>query len=227
MTEMENRIGAVCAFAGCALLGVGTVMHPMGADPNNAVAAFTEYAADKNWIAGHLAQFAGFALLVAAMLVLAQQLRESAPAGLRQLAAGGAIASLALGAALQAVDGIALKAMVDVWAAAPAPEKEAAFHAAFAVRQLEIGLASLLSMVTGVTGGLFGALLRLDRRYPPWIGVVAVAGGIGFAVAGVAMAFTGFSPLVMSLQMPASLLLLTWIVAVAAIMWRQAEKAAG
>ena len=48
--------------------------------------------------------------------------------------------------ALKAVDGVALKVMVDAWAVAPAAQKEAAFYAAFAVRQVEIGLASVLSL---------------------------------------------------------------------------------
>src|SRR4051794_12897716 len=149
MNNTDDRLGAACAFIGCVLLGPGTSMHPMQADPNNAAAAFAEYAADQNWITGHLLQFVGIALLLGFMLVLSRQLR--ATSGLRQVATGGAIASLAVAAALQAVDGVALKAMVDSWAAAPAAEKPAAFSAAFAVRQVEIGLASLLSILFGAT----------------------------------------------------------------------------
>jgi hypothetical protein len=33
----ENRIGAVCAIAGAMLLLAGTWLHPMPADPNNAI----------------------------------------------------------------------------------------------------------------------------------------------------------------------------------------------
>ena len=222
MNNMEDRMSAACAFAGCVLLGLGTSMHPMQADPNNAAAAFAEYAADRNWTLSHLMQFAGAALLVAFLLLLVRQLRGSM-AVLRPLASGGAIASLAAAAALQAVDGVALKAAVDAWAAAPAAEKAAAFSAAFAVRQIEIGLASLLSILFGATAALYGLLLYGDGRYPTWIGGVAVAGGIGFAVGGAVIAYTGFSSIAMDIQMPASLLLLTWIVAVAAILWRRSQ----
>lgn len=221
MTDIENRTGAGCAFAGCVLLGIGTSMHPMGADPNNAIAAFTEYAADQHWIAGHLLQFVGVTLLLAFMLILSRQLR--ATSGLRQVATGGAIASLALAAALQAVDGIALKSLVDAWAAAPTAEKPAAFSAAFAIRQMEIGLASLLSILFGATCALFGLLLHGDGRYPRWIGGAAFAGGAGFAAAGVAMARGSFSPVAMNMQMPASLMVLAWIVGVAAIHWRRGQ----
>jgi hypothetical protein len=220
MNNLEDRVSAACAFIGCVLLGLGTSMHPMHADPNDAPAAFAEYAADGNWVASHLLQFAGAALLVGFLLLLARQLQGSL-AVLRPLASGGAIASLAAAAVLQAVDGVALKAAVDAWAAAPAAEKAAAFSAAFAVRQIEIGLASLLSILFGATAALFGLLLYGEGRYPTWIGSIAVAGGIGFAVGGAVIAYSGFSATAMNIQMPASLLLLTWIVAVAAILWRR------
>jgi hypothetical protein len=220
MSGMDKRIAAVCAFTGATLLGIGTSMHPSEADPNNALAAFSEYAAAHRWAAGHLMQFAGFTAIVAALLVLARQL-ESAGGALPRLAAGAAIASLALAAALQAVDGIALKAMVDAWAAAPAAEKEAAFHAAFAVRQIEIGLASLLALLFGVTAALYGVALLADRTYPVWFGRLALAGGLPMAAAGIVLAQSGFSHAAMLIMMPASLLVLAWTTALGARLWRE------
>ena len=64
MNNAEDRIGPACAFIGCVLLGIGTSMHPMHADPKNTVATFTEYAADQNWVTGHLLQFVGVTLLL-------------------------------------------------------------------------------------------------------------------------------------------------------------------
>jgi hypothetical protein len=222
MTYLENRISAGCAFFGGVLLGIGTSMYPMQTDPNDAAAVFTEYAAHNDWIVAHLLQFAGLSLLIAFMLLLARDLIGTF-AGLRPLASGGAIACLALVAALQAVEGVALKASVDAWAAASAADKPAAFAAAFAVRQIDIGLASVLSMLFGATAAVFGLMIHGDGRYPVWIGGVAFASGIGFAIGGVVMANTGFASTVMDIQMPASLLLLTWIVAVAAILWRRSQ----
>jgi hypothetical protein len=221
MSNVEDRSGAACAFIGCVLLGVGTSMHPMQADPNDTAAAFAEYAAAHNWITGHLLQFVGTALLLAFMLILSRQLR--AGSGLRQVATGGAIASLAIAAALQAVDGIALKAMVDSWAAAPAADKPAAFTGAFVVRQIEVGLASLLSILFGATCALFGLLLHGDGRYPRWIGGAAFAGGAGIAAGGVMMARGGFTAVATNIQMPATLMVLAWVVGVAALHWRRGQ----
>lgn len=108
-----GKIGAACAIGGAALLVAGTALHPMEADPNNAVTAFAEYAADQLWVASHLTQLAGVTLMVIALLILAQQIEAASGKVWSRLAAGGAVASLAAAAALQAVDGIALKAMVD------------------------------------------------------------------------------------------------------------------
>jgi hypothetical protein len=202
---------------------VGTALHPLKADPNDAVAAFTEYAADRLWVGSHLTQLAGIALIVAALLFLARQLDAASGMGWSRVAAGGAIASLSVAAALQAVDGIALKAMVDVWAAAPATKKEAAFYAAFAVRQVEVGLASTVSLMFGLTATMYGRVLLDGRTYPKWVGGLAIAGGVPAIVAGVVMAFTGFSRLAMAINMPASSLLMVWMLTVGVFMWRRSE----
>jgi len=217
----ESRIGASCAIAGSVLLFMGTYLHPSTADPNEAVAAFTEYAADHLWVASHLTQLAGVTLMVAALLFLSHQLESLSGTGWARIAAGGAIASLAVATALQAVDGVALKAMVNAWAAAPAAQKDGVFLAAFAVRQVEIGLASLASLFMGLTVTVYGGVLLVDRTYPQWLGGLAIVGGIPVMVAGVVMAYTGFSELAMLINMPASSLLLVWMLLLGGYMWRR------
>jgi hypothetical protein len=163
-------MGATCAVAGSTLLFVGTYLHPMQAEPNEPVAAFAGYAADPLWVASHLTQLAGVALIVAALLFLARQLELGSRISWARIAAAGVVASLAVATTLQAVDGIALKFIVGAWAAAPASEKEMIFHAAFAVRQVEIGLASVLSLLFGLTATVYGGALLVDGGYPKWVG---------------------------------------------------------
>ena len=216
-----SRTAATCAIGGSVVLFIGTYLHPMGADPNDALAAFTEYAADHLWVASHLTQLAGVALIVTALLLLARQLEAGRAGAWARIAAGGAIAALAVAAALQAVDGIALKAMVNAWAAAPPAQQEAAFRAAFAVRQIEIGLASMVSLSMGLTATLFGAALLVDQTYPNWVGGLGIVGGVPTAAAGLAIAYTGFSDLSMTLNMPANSLLLVWMCILGGYMWRR------
>lgn len=222
VSRSASRIAATCAVAGSLLLFVGTYLHPMDADPNDAVAAFTEYAADPLWVASHLTQLAGVALMTAALLLLTRQLEAGSGAMWARIAAGAAIASLAVAAVLQAVDGVALKVMVNAWAAAPAAQKEGIFHAAFAVRQIETGVASMLSLSLGLTAALCGVALLVDRSYPAWVGALALVGGVPTMVAGVMIAYTGFSGLAMAINMPANAVLLLWMLVLGTYMYRRA-----
>lgn len=219
----RQRLIPLLAVGGVLALFIGTSLHPMHADPNHAHAAFAEYAADSHWIASHLLQLFGVGLMAAALLLLSQRLYGSRAEPLARLGALGATAGLALAGALQAVDGVALKAMVNALAAAPAAEQSALFHATFAVRQIEIGLASISCIVLGVSVCLYGGALWLAPRFPVWLALLGLASGLPTALAGVVMAYQGFSEQVMLINMPANLLLLAWMLALATIVWRQAD----
>ena len=220
--QPTNRLAAIAAFAGAALLAVGTWLHPMGADPNAQLAAFTEYAADQHWVASHLMQLSGIALMVAALALFSRMMATGRADVASSLGKVFAVASLAVASALQAVDGVALKAMVNAWAAAPEPNKQMLFVAAFAVRQIEIGLASIASLLFGLTAALYGVAILIDSRFPKWLGFIAIAGGIPTAISGVVMAYTGFSGLEMAINMPSSIVILLWMVAMGAYAWRMA-----
>jgi cytochrome c oxidase subunit IV len=201
------------------VLLIGTSLHPMDADPSDAVAAFTEYAADRWWVASHLTQLAGITLMDAALLILAQQVEAARGKAWSSLTAGSAVAGLAVAAALQAVYEIALKAMVNVWTAAPPAQKGMAFHAALAVRQIEIGLASMLCLLFGLTACLYGVALFGIATYRRWLSGLAVIAGALTMCAGVATAYTGFSALTMAINMPANFMLLVWMFANGVTMW--------
>jgi hypothetical protein len=215
-----SKIGLISAILGASLLLIGTYLHPMSADPNVPVAAFTEYAADPHWVASHLMQLFGAILMVAALVLLSRRLEDGPAAEWIPIVRTGAGASVALAAALQAVDGVALKAMVDTWAAAAEPEKTSLFHAAFAARQIEVGLASMSSILFGLTVSIYGVALMIDQRFPRWLGVLAIVSGVPTVVAGIVIAYTGFSDLSMLINMPASVLLTVWVVALGAQAWR-------
>src|SRR3981081_3654718 len=166
-----NGIIAVAAISDALFLVVGTYLHPMSADLNAPVAAFTEYAADRHWIANHLMQLVGVMLMLGASVLLGRRLATGPAQTVAALATAGAVASMAVAGVLQAVDGIALKAMADAWAMAPEQEKAALFSAAFAVRQIEIGLASMTCLFLGITVSLFGMALLIDCGFPKWLGI--------------------------------------------------------
>ncbi|HZC46050.1 MAG TPA: hypothetical protein VE243_06205 [Candidatus Acidoferrum sp.] len=215
-----SRAGAIAAVAGGVILFVGTALHPMNADPNVPLAAFQEYAASYHWVAIHMMQLFGVVLIAASLVLLARKLADGPAAQWAALGAAGAIASVAISAALQAVDGVALKFMVDSWAATPGPTL---FSAAFAVRQIEVGLASMTSLFLGLTASIYGVALLIDGRFPQWAGVVAILGGVPTAIAGLIMASTGFSNQAMTVGMPSNSLLILWMIVLGIYGWtRQA-----
>jgi hypothetical protein len=215
-----SRIVSIAAISGALFLFAGTYLHPMNADPNVPTAAFTEYAADHHWVASHLMQLLGIALMVAALLLLSRRMAGGPADAAATLGTAGAVASLAVAAALQAVDGVALKAMVNAWAVASGQEKEVLFQTAFAARQIEIGLASIASLLFGFTLSIYGIALLTDPRFPKWLGFMAIAGGAPTAIAGIVIAYTGFSASAMAINMPAGSLLLFWMVALGIYAWR-------
>ena len=221
------RLGAVAAVLGAVLFLAATFLHPLGADPNDPSAAFAEYAADSFWVWSHLGQFLGVAVLGVAFVALAATLEPGLAAAWGRIGQVGAAVTVAAAAALQAVDGVALKFAVDRWAAAAPNQRELAFEAAYAVRQVEIGLASLFSLVSGLTVLVLGLALVWSIRYPAWLGALGVLAGLGLLGAGSAQAQAGFSGTAMTLSMGASVVLLVWLLLVGVFMWRLAPQLVG
>jgi hypothetical protein len=206
---------------------VATMLHPMSADPSDPVAAFTEYAADRLWVASHLGQFLGVGLIFVALFALSRSLQGEPIGWLADLAFFVSVAALAAAAVLQAIDGVALKVMVDRWAAtppAPPEQKQSAFDAALAVRQIEIGAAAFVGILFGTAAVLFGIALAASARYPAWLGWLAMIGGAGTLAGGLLTAFTGFSPAAMNVT-PSNLMVLLWIAVAGVVMWRRCRPA--
>jgi hypothetical protein len=105
-----------------------------------------------------------------------------------------------------------------MWAATPEP---ALFSATLGVRQIEVGFASMTSLMLGLTAAIYGAALLIDARFPKWIGAVAIVGGVPTAIAGVVMANTGFSNQAMVVGMPSNSLLILWMIVLGVYGWKR------
>jgi len=213
-------MGSVAAVVGGVLLLVATFVHPAPPDPNDLPVAFEAYAADPFWVWSHLGEFVGFTLLALALVALESTMEAGRAAALAKLSEVGAIVMIAMAAALQAVDGVALKMMVDRWAAAPQPDRAIVYEAAVAVRHVEIGLASYLSLTSALTVILIGAAILFSRRYPNWFRVTAILAALATGALGLAQALSGFSPLAMTLSAVGPAVLLLWALAAGVLMWR-------
>lgn len=165
------------------------LFHPTGAADHHEE-IFTKYAASQAWVATHLAEFLLVLVALAGLLVLSAALREQSPT-LALLASGAVIASAAIWAALQAVDGVTLKQAVDAWAAAPEDNKTARFADAEAVRWAEWGLQSYFRVVLGVALLLVGAATLVSRLIPRWLGGLLLLGGLFSLLIGFSVGYAG------------------------------------
>jgi hypothetical protein len=222
------RLGAVLAVLGAGLLAAGTWLHPMHADAGVPAAAFAEYAAAGHvpWVAGHLLQFGGIAGMVLAVVLLSRTItgaRESAWARVTTVAGA---AGLATAATLQAVDGVALKAMVDLWSGAT-EDRAALFSAALAVRQIEIGLDGLLALLLAVVFLGFGLALLSAPTGTRSLAVLALATAGAAAVNGVALCLGGFSDVAMLATTASGLLGIATLLVAARWSWRRGTPRAG
>ena len=132
------RLSAVLLVVGFIFYVVVGLLHA-GGPPNNHPVVFAIYASSASWTAVHLGQFVGMAVIIAGLLVLyfALDLRAGGAAWVARLGAVYAAVALGLYGVLQAVDGVALKQVVDAWVRAPEAEKAARFASAETIRWLE------------------------------------------------------------------------------------------
>jgi len=191
----ELRLAAVLLVSSFVVLLIAMVFHPSGADPNDHVATFTQYARAAGWTADHLLQFVGEAIGVLGLVILfvGLNLQQGLPRTLVRVGLVTSAVALALTAVRLSVDGVVLKRAVDAWASAPDAEKTARFASAEAVRWLEEGLTSYQGFVLGATLILLAALITWRSPLPWPIAVLFALGGVGYIAAGWIVGVAGFA----------------------------------
>lgn len=178
---------------GLLLTVVATMFHPGGREDVHRV-IFAEYAASDTWVAVHLVQFLGVLVALAGLLVLYDAARRAGgPSVLARLAAAATVATAAVWAVLQGLDGVALKQAVDAWQATSGPQRAGHFASAETIRWLEWGFQSYFRLLLGAAFTLYGAVLLRQRLVAPWVGWVAVAGGAVSVVFGVDVGYSGLA----------------------------------
>jgi len=171
---------------------VATHFHPAGHEDNFPV-IFAKYADSDSWVAVHFAQFAGVLLVLGGFLALNRLLRSRGEASLLVACAlASTIATVAVWAALQAIDGVALKQSVDAWASASGAEKAIRFADASTVRWAEWGLNSYFRLLLGLTVVLSGLALARTGVAARWLGWAGAVGGVLYMASGVAVGYAGF-----------------------------------
>jgi hypothetical protein len=172
---------------------VATLFHPGGQEDDHAV-IFAKYADSGPWVAVHLVQFVGVLVALGGVVVLHHLLTTSGWSSmLGRLAAASAVATAAVWAVLQGLDGVALKQAVDAWHSAPAGQAPLSLASAETVRWLEWGFQSYFRLLLGVTFLLSGSALLAGRVLGRSLGWVAVVAGVLSVAIGIDVGYNGLA----------------------------------
>jgi hypothetical protein len=207
--------------AGLVLNAVSTAFHPGGAEDNHEV-IFAQYANSDPWIAVHLGQFVGVLLTLGGLLVLCRAMRAADQALLPYLASAATVATAAIWAVLQGLDGVGLKQAVDAWQGASGTEEAMRLAGAEVIRWLEWGFQSYFRLLLGLALLLVGAGILVSRLLASWLGWAAVLAGVISVVFGVDVGYSGLaSGLQDATGMPFLIVVLVFAVGVLAAGVRQ------
>jgi hypothetical protein len=227
------RLSATLLVIGEVLLSVASSVHPCafgGSACTTEQANFIVYATSSSWAAIHLVQFVGTAVVIAGLLVLYFALGETSgtPRWLGFFAALAAGVALALAGLVYAVDGVALKQVVDAWVSAPASQQAARFAGAEAIRSLEWGARSYQAFTFGLALVLLATTIVWTAKIPRPIGYVLAVIGLAWMATGWlqgAGAFTTTpSPLGVIVEPTYFLLFPAWMIWLLLVAWLRKES---
>jgi len=225
------RMGSIAFLAGLVIIIVSTLFHASSEDLMNNPVVFAVYAESDTWIAAHIGQFAGVMLVFAggfvALFRLFAHSESSIASALAWFGLVVAIITATTYAILQAVDGIALKIAVDTWydipsgAASREEQKTIAFRVAEGIRWTEIGINSYFRMLQGMVEIIFGVAIVKSGLLSGWIGAVGVFAGAGTIIAGVSVAYVGFSSVGAPILDVSTVISFAWLAILGIFMWRK------
>ncbi len=204
--ELLRSSGALL-LGGFLFTTVVTVLFHPGGNEDVHEDIFARYAASAAWEWVHFAQFVGVLAALSGLIVLHLVLRTRARR-LSAFAAGTTVATAAVWAVLQAVDGVTLKQAVDAWVAADEPERAIRLGDAEVVRWTEWGLQSYFRVTLGLALLLFGATMLATRAVAAWVGWMATLAGLISVAVGVDVAYSGLESAFQALAVPAFQLLM-------------------
>jgi hypothetical protein len=166
--SVQVKLGAASAIVG-ALLGL--VVNPLHGDlPTDPEAALARVAATGSWALLHLGIMASAVFVLGGLIGLGQVPDRPLARALAGLGVAVALPGAAVMLAGLAVDSFATKSLADLWAAAPAADKQIAFRTALAVEQVQNALFhTWAALFIGLPFVLMGASgLLPGGGFPRW-----------------------------------------------------------
>ncbi len=220
----SQRLTAVLLMAGAVIGVMGNALHPHVAV--SMTSKLQAIAGNGAWVAIHLTILVAILLVIGGLVGLARLLDDGPGGPLARIGIAAALLGGALATVSTSMDGFAMKPLALDWAAAPASDAAAALRLADAVQVLGFGIWSMgILVLFGMAFACFGAAVVISGRFPAWLGWMAVASGVGSAVAALLqIANTGEVQAAETLFFATSLLATLWAFAVGILVWRDARE---
>ncbi len=218
---VRQRISGALLIDGAVIGTIGNALHPHTADPDSA-ATVQAIAQNGAWVAIHLAIIVAILLIIGGLVGLAEEFRESSAEPLARLGLAAALIGGAVVTVSAALDGFGRKALAVALAEAPVPEATTALRIAITANDVHFGIWSIAMLVFfGVTFACFGGAIIASRRFPGWLGWIALVGAGGSAIAALLqIAANGEVQAAETIFLASSIVLTVWTLAVGVRLWR-------
>jgi hypothetical protein len=216
---------AILLLVGAVVYQVAEYFHPEGGASASDV--FNSYARSPSWALVHDAQFLGSALALFGLLTmcLALNVNIGVLGMVNRIAAATAIATIALNAALYAVDGVGLKQATDAWVSAP-PEEQSAYYAVVqGLRGIEWGMRSYVDFTTGFALIVLAVVIAITARIPRLIAIIVGLAGLAYIVQGYGYGagYTSISEHFVLSSSNYQFLMVVWAIWLLIVAWRRKE----
>jgi hypothetical protein len=226
------RIGSVMAIAGALLAVASLILHPRVGELNYGKFGYEEeflqnIADHQEWVTVHLAVLFAALFMAGALFAIQRSITTEPAAAWAQLGFLSALLGTGIIVANIAVDGLALKVVADAWADAPSDERITFFRIGNSMVEIALALFSVwLIVFWGLTFMLYGLAVAVSTAYPKWLGWIAATAGSAGLVIGLFHSFDGPSILVSNVLFSiVAVVLIVWMVLMAAVMWRKTAAA--
>ena len=172
------RLGAMFGLAGAVLAVPANLLHPRTSE-TAATARYALIADSGIWDVIHYAAGAAILLFLASFVAINRYLDDTPGASWARFALVIGIVGVAAGVITTAVDGYAMKTVVDRWAAAGSPTSGPTFEAVKVLDALGSAFFYLFNgTLLGAAPILAGIATIRSGRFVGWVGGIAIFGGL-------------------------------------------------
>jgi hypothetical protein len=207
-------------MAGAVIGAVGNALHPHVAV--SMTAKLQAIAGNEAWVAIHLTILVAILLVIGGLVGLARLLEDGPGGPLARLGIAAALVGGTLATVSTSIDGFALKPLALNWAGASTSDAPAVLGLAGVAQVVGFAIWSMAILVLfGAAFACFGAALIRSGQFSVWLGWIAVASGVGSAMAALLqIANTGEVQTAETLFFASSLLATLWAFAAGVLLWR-------